>query len=82
MIIPKLDEILTVDGMDEAMIGICAISNRRIYSYQRMMIILMRDEGLNEIDAIEHLEVNVVNAWVGEGTPIYMHEVEEFEINS
>jgi hypothetical protein len=64
-------EILMADGFDDAIIGLCSKSMRVIYDYDLMLEIL-EEEGMEEIEAIEHLEFNVLNAWVGDQTPIYM----------
>jgi hypothetical protein len=65
------DEVLMfADGFDEAIVGVCSSSYRVIYSVEEMIRILM-DEGMEYIDAIEHLSFNVVNAYVGDRTPIY-----------
>jgi hypothetical protein len=64
-------EILMADGFDDAIVGLCSKSMRVIYDYDIMLEIL-EDEGMEEIEAIEHLEFNVLNAWVGDQTPIYM----------
>jgi hypothetical protein len=37
-----------------------------------MIGILMTDEEMEEIDAIEYLEYNTWNAYVGEKTPIFI----------
>ena len=64
------EELLFADGFDDAILGVCSSSYRVIYSVEEMIRILM-DEGMEYIDAIEHLSFNVVNAYVGEKTPIY-----------
>jgi hypothetical protein len=65
------EEILTADGFDDAIIGLDSKSLRVIYDTDIMVSILM-DQGMKEMDAVEHLEYNVFNAWVGDQTPIYM----------
>jgi len=70
-LIDENTEILMADGFDDAIIGLCSKSLRVIYDYELMLEIL-EDEGMTEIEAIEHLEFNVLNAWVGDQTPIYM----------
>jgi hypothetical protein len=62
--------LMFADGFDDAILGVCSSSHRVIYSVEKMIKILM-DEGMEYIDAIEHLSFNVVNAYVGEKTPIY-----------
>ena len=37
--------------------------------YQRCIAILMERDQLSEEDAEEWMEVNVVSAWMGDGTP-------------
>jgi len=64
-------EILTADGFDDAIVGIDSKSFRVIYDADIMVRILM-EQGMEEVDAIEHLDYNVFNAWVGDQTPIYM----------
>jgi hypothetical protein len=44
-----------------------------------MLEILIAD-GMDEIDAIEHLEYNVYGAYVGKGTPIYMDDMKHDEV--
>lgn len=70
-LIDENTELLLADGFDEAIIGLCSKSMRVIYDYD-LMIEVLEDEGMTEIEAIEHLEFNVLNAWVGDQTPIYM----------
>ena len=62
-------EILKADGFDSAVIGIDENSMRLIYSYCKCIDILMKE--MDEIDAIEFMEFNVLNAYVGEKTPIW-----------
>ena len=64
------EELMFADGFDDAILGVCSSSYRVIYSVEKMIKILM-EEGMEYIDAIEHLSFNVVNAYVGEKTPIY-----------
>ena len=64
-------ELLMADGFDDAIVGICSVSFRLIYDYELMLGILM-EQDMEEIDAIEYLEFNVLNAYEGPQTPIYM----------
>ena len=65
------EEFLKADGFDGAVIGVCYNSNRLIYSYKKCLDILIFEEGMDEIDAIEHLSFNTMGAYVGEKTPIW-----------
>lgn len=65
-------EILKADGFDDAVIGIELSSGRLVYDTDKMVHILMNDEEMTEEDALEYLDYNVINAYVGEQTPIYI----------
>lgn len=65
---------LKADGFDEAIVG-TTMDGLLVYNYCECVQILMK-EGEQEIDAIEHLEYNVVNSYVGEGTPIFIKKSE------
>ena len=45
---------------------------RLVYDRNKMVDILIEDEGMTHEDAIEHLEFNTYCAYVGEKTPIYI----------
>lgn len=62
---------LLVDGFDPAIIGTSECM-RVVYSIEKMIEILV-EEGMTEEDAWDHLSYNVLCAYVGEFTPIYVH---------
>jgi hypothetical protein len=66
------EEFLTADGFDGAIVGVEPNSMRLVYNRDKMIGILMTDEEMEEIDAIEYLEYNTWNAYVGEKTPIFI----------
>jgi hypothetical protein len=66
------EEIMFADGFDDALVGLDIVDHRVIYDSGKMAEILVKDEGMELIDAIEYLEYNVYNAYVGEKTPIYI----------
>ena len=66
------EEFLTADGFDSAIVGVEPNTMRLVYSRDKMIGILMTDEEMEEIDAIEYLEYNTWNAYVGEKTPIFI----------
>jgi len=65
-------QLVTVDGYDDAILGIDSKSYRVIYDADEMVDILMETEDLTEEEALEYLDYNVFNAWIGDQTPIYM----------
>jgi hypothetical protein len=66
------EEFLTADGFDSAIVGVEPNSMRLVYDRDKMIGILITDEEMEEIDAIEYLEYNTWNAYVGEKTPIFI----------
>lgn len=67
------EEILKADGFDDAVIGIDANSVRLIYSVQKCIEVLKND-GMDEMEAVEYFEFNVLGAYVGEKTPIWCND--------
>ena len=69
-----------VDGHDTAILGMDTEYQRVIYSKSKMVDVLIQD-GLSESDALEWLEYNVWNTYVGEHTPIFLHELTKEDIH-
>lgn len=65
------NELLLADGFDDAVIGI-DWNFRIIYSSEMAIRILMFRDGMSRLDAIEFMEFNVLNAHVGDKTPLWM----------
>lgn len=68
------DEILFADGFDDAIMGVEVNTNRVVYDYNKMIGVLIA-EGMTLEEAIEHLDYNVLGAYVGEQTPIYAYKI-------
>jgi len=45
-----------------------------IYSVERILAVLMRDDEMDEEGAQEFFECNIIGGWLGEGTPIFVFE--------
>ena len=74
------EEFLTVDGFNDAIIGFCEDCNspsRIIYSVSKCLEILVENEEMDEIDAMEHLTYNVIGAYVGEKTPVWCWDINQ-----
>ena len=65
---------LLADGFDKALIGVGRQFNRTlaIYSYEKCVEILVSRDGMTREGAVEFMEYNVLGAWVGEHTPVFM----------
>jgi hypothetical protein len=59
-------------GYDEAVIGI-STDGRLVYSVEKMIEVTVRDGDMNRLQAIEWLEYNTFNTYVGEMTPIWVY---------
>ena len=66
------EDLLLATGFDDAIIGVEDGSMRVIYSISKMIKVLMKD--MDEEEAWEYLEYNVLQAYVGEKTPIYCRD--------
>ena len=61
------EQTLKADGFDDAVIGITR-DKILVYSIEKTIQILM-EEDMSEIDAIEHLDYNILGSYVGDYTP-------------
>jgi hypothetical protein len=73
--------IILHDGLDEALIGVtengsvaCAC-----YGYERIMNILCRRDGMTWEEAVEYIEYNYNNAYIGDGTPVIVSGESELQ---
>ena len=78
--LPDDSDLLTADGFDKALIGWGGAFNQEatVYDYETCVRILV-DEGLSQEEAREHMEFNVVGAYVGDHTPIFVRRYEMTE---
>ena len=69
---------LLADGFEDAFIGIgfqCE-TPLAVYEFEKCIEILMDSHGMDYAGSIEYMEVNVVSAWRGKYTPIFLHRPE------
>ena len=79
-------EALLVDGFDEAIIGMAERINLGpvvAYDIDKIIEILAKDMD-SELDedtktsmAYEYFEFNILGAWVGDNTPIFINKIED-----
>jgi hypothetical protein len=70
--------ILLATGFEKAFLGIAtdfAGHDRAVYDYDKCVDVLMKRDHMTVDDACEYMDFNVVGAWVGEGTPIFMQRM-------
>jgi hypothetical protein len=66
---------LFADGFDDALIGIARRANGdalAAYSREKCVKVLMDRDGMDEAEANEFFDFNVIGSWVGEGTPLFI----------
>ena len=73
---------LKFDGFNGAILYIGRRFNDEVvvYDYDKCVDILVKRDGMGTDDAIEWIEYNMVGAYLGEGTPIFVSPSDEFEI--
>lgn len=62
---------LIVSGMDAAIVGVEYSSLRLVYDVEKIVKVLMKD--MSREDALEYFEYNILDAYVGEMTPIFIN---------
>lgn len=66
---------LTADGFDDAIIGVaerCTQPPLVVYDADKCIEILKQRLGVATDDAVEYFTFNVLGAWVGERTPLFL----------
>ena len=70
------EEILLADGFEEAFMGLASRFGFEqpvaAYDYEKCIDILMTRDGMDREEAEEYFDFNVIGAWVGELTPIFI----------
>ena len=68
---------LLANGYDSAIVGIASGNDtgRVVYSIPKMIEVCMKELAVDYEEALEWLEYNTFNAYVGELTPIYLDEM-------
>ena len=65
-------DLLTIDGFDEAVIGIVERAGLLAVCYDRNKIISILRRDMSEQEAWEYYEYNILGAYMGESTPVYL----------
>ena len=73
-------EALTADGFDDAIMGIAYRAGSEplvAYSISQCIQVLMDRDGMSHDEASEFFEFNVLGAFVGPGTPVFVQQRDE-----
>ena len=81
----KNEDLLGIDGFDEAALGVASRCGMDIlvYDYNKIVEILEKRDGMNYQDASDYINYNIIGAYMGEATPMVLtpFQIEENEIN-
>lgn len=72
----RMPAMMLADGLERAFIGIIDGPHghpRAVYDYGKCVRIFMVEHHMTQDEAIEWMDFNVVGAYVGEGTPHFLH---------
>lgn len=69
------EKTMFADGLDDAVIGITrdlpSGAYRVVYDINRVVSVLMNDQGMEYDEAMEHIEHNISGAFLGPMTPVW-----------
>lgn len=68
---------MTLDGFDDCILGIaerCGQPNLLAYDANKIWKKLVK-QGMTEEEAVEYFYFNISGAYVGEGTPVFIHKL-------
>ena len=66
---------LFADGFDDAISVFDAVGGRAVYDYNKCLEVLCDRDKMRPEEAHEYMEFNVVDAYVGDFTPIFVHSL-------
>ena len=73
---------LLADGFNDAIIGTGERAGQptiAVYDFDRCVAILCERDNMGLDDAVEYMYYNVIGAWVGEETPLFVKRVNSVE---
>ena len=74
---------LKADGFDDCILGIVRSAGQEdkiAYDYDKCVDLLITRDGMKFNEAHEFMEFNVVGAYMGEGTPVFLRKMQMDEI--
>lgn len=73
------EEALFADGFEEAIVGMaerCGQPALVVYDIDIIIDILKNRDGMDETEATEFFNFNIIGAWMGEHTPLFLSRYE------
>lgn len=73
-------ELLFMDEFDEAIIGVTERfgGNYAVLYSKKGIFEILTNDGMDPVDAIEHFGYNIIGSYVGDSTPIFLDDSEDF----
>jgi hypothetical protein len=69
------ESFLKMDGFDSCVIGMDQTNLKLIYSKKAILDVLINENDLSELEAIEYYEFNILGCYMGEKTPILCDDI-------
>ena len=72
-------EAMLADGFESAFLGVCrrfGQDSLAAYDYDKCMEVLQKRDGMTASESHEFMEFNVIGAYVGDFTPIFIHRLD------
>lgn len=73
----RTDGAIVYNGFEDAFVGCvqrCSSPGVAVYSYEKMIDVLVRRDGLSYDEAAEFIDFNVLGGWVGDQTPYVLFD--------
>lgn len=74
------EEIMQIDGFDDCIVGYVSRQGQPtilLYSEDLIINSLMKNDGMDYDEAVEHFEFNIAGSYMGDGTPGFFAPAEE-----
>lgn len=81
----EYEDILLCDGLEDAFLGVCHRFGQppvAAYSVEKIIEVYMNRDGMTYEEAVEFYEFNVVGAWVGDRTPVFVSQMALNDLDS
>ena len=79
-VVEGMESLVTMNGYNDCIIGVVTTFNGDqvvAYDMDRVIARLEERDGMSYIDACEYFNYNMLGAWVGDHTPIFISMLEE-----
>ena len=69
-------DLMRMDGFDDAILGVVERIGLQTVCYDLNKVIsMLMEQGMDEQDAWDWYQFNMVGAWVGEATPVFLERL-------